>query len=144
MSEASPETAYEGPLPAVTNLNAPHWEALREHRLVAPHCDTCGRAWLPPGPWCPSCWSRAFRWAELSGRGTVTSLVRFHQQYYRSGPFQVPYAVAEVTLEEGPRLYGQLVQAEPEVGLAVEVCYDDVSEDLTLARFRPRGWEDSR
>jgi uncharacterized OB-fold protein len=67
----------------------------------------------------------------------VTSFVRFHQQYYRRGPFEVPYAVAEVTLEEGPRLLAQLVDADPAVGLAVEACYDDVAPDLTLARFRP-------
>jgi uncharacterized OB-fold protein len=128
---------YTGPLPAVTNLNAPYWEALRRHRLAAPRCDDCQRAWLPPGPWCPRCWSRAFGWVELSGRGTVTSFVRFHQQYYRNGPWEVPYAVAEVTLEEGPRLYAQLVGVEPTVGLAVEAAYHDVSPDLTLARFRP-------
>jgi uncharacterized protein len=133
----STEASYEGPLPAVTNLNAPHWEALRQHRLAAPRCEACGHVWLPPGPWCTRCWSRAFRWVDLSGRGTVTSFVRFHQQYYRNAPFEVPYAVAEVTLEEGPRLYAQLVGAEPTVGLAVEVCYDDVSPELTLARFRP-------
>lgn len=134
------DVTYEGPLPAVTNLNRPHWDALREHRLVAPRCDACGTVWLPPGPWCVACWSRAFQWVPLSGRGTVTSWVRFHQQYYRRGPFDVPYAVAEVTLEEGPRMYAQLLPgAEPVVGLAVDVCYDDVSPDLTLARFAPLG-----
>jgi uncharacterized OB-fold protein len=135
----SAEAVYEGPLPAVTNLNAPHWEALRQHRLAAQRCAACGLAWLPPGPWCPRCWSRTFDWVDLSGRGAVTSFVRFHQQYFRNGPFEAPYAVAEVTLEEGPRLYAQIVGAEPSVGQAVEVCYDDVSADLTLARFRPRG-----
>jgi uncharacterized OB-fold protein len=68
----------------------------------------------------------------------VSAFVRFHQRYYRQGPFDVPYAVAEVTLEEGPRLYARLQDAEPVTGMAVEVCYDDVSDDLTLARFRPR------
>lgn len=130
---------YEGPLPAVTNLNGPWWEGLRDHRLTAPRCDACGHVWLPPGPWCVRCWSRAFGWVELSGRGTVTSFVRFHQRYYRQGPFDVPYAVAEVTLEEGPRLYARLDGAEPTIGLDVQVVYDDVSEDLTLARFRPTG-----
>jgi uncharacterized OB-fold protein len=131
------ERAYDGPLPAVTSLNRPHWDGLREHRLMAQRCDDCGRVWLPPGPWCPFCWSRASTWVELSGRGTVTAFVRFHQRYYRQGPFEVPYAVSEVTLEEGPRLYARLVDAEPFTGLAVEICYDDVSDDLTLARFRP-------
>lgn len=128
---------YLGPLPAVTNLNRPYWEALRDHRLTAPRCDRCGLVWLPPGPWCPSCWSRSWTWIDCSGRGTVSAWVRFHRQYYRSGAFEVPYAVAEVTLEEGPRLYAQIVGAEPVRGLAVEVVFADVSDDLTLARFRP-------
>ncbi len=136
--EPSPPEPYEGPLPAVTNLNRPHWEALREHRLVAPRCDHCARCWLPPGPWCPACWSRSFTWTELSGLGIVTSWVRFHQQYFRRGPFEIPYAVAEVTLAEGPRLYARPVDgAEPAVGQAVEICYEDVSAELTLARVRP-------
>lgn len=144
MSTPSTAAPYPGPLPAVTPLNRPFWDGLREHRLVAPRCDGCGRVWLPPGPWCPACWSRAFTWAQLSGLGIITSWVRFHQAYYRDGPFQVPYVVAEVTLEEGPRLYALLdapegaAEAEPVGGMAVEVVYDDVSEDLTLARVRPR------
>ncbi len=134
-ADALPAT-YSGPLPAVTNLNRPHWEGLREHRLVAPRCDRCSHVWLPPGPWCPSCWSRAFIWVELSGLGTITSWVRFHQQYYAAGPFEVPYAVVEVSLAEGPRLYGQLTDTvEPVVGTAVRVAYQDVSVDLTLVRF---------
>ena len=52
----------------------------------------------------------------------------------------VPYNVAEVTLDEGPRLITNLVDIEPgsiRVGLPVEIVYDDVAEELTLARFRP-------
>jgi uncharacterized protein len=131
---------YEGPLPAVTNLNRPHWDALRDHRLLAQRCRQCATVWLPPGPWCVACWSPAFDWIELGGKATVTSWVRFHQQYYRRGPFQVPYVVAEVTLPEGPRLYAQLIgDDEPVVGLAVEICYEDVSPDLTLIRVRRAG-----
>ena len=130
---------YRGPLPAVTNLNRPHWEGLTEHRLLVQRCSACGHRWLPPGPWCVACWSRDVEWVECSGRGIVTSFVRFHQQYYRDGPWEVPYAVAEVTLEEGPRLYAQLVDVEPAVGLAVEVCFDDLAPDLSVARFRARG-----
>ena len=127
---------YRGPLPAVTNLNRPHWEGLVQHRLLVQRCSACGHRWLPPGPWCVSCWSRDTQWEEVSGRGTVTSFVRFHQQYYRDGPFEVPYGVAEVTLEEGPRLYAQLVDVEPVVGVGVEVCFEDLAADLTVARFR--------
>ena len=127
---------YEGPLPAVTNLNRPYWDGLRDHRLLTQRCGACNRPWLPPGPWCPLCWSLDHVWEPLSGRGTISSWVRFHQQYYRRGPFEVPYEVVEVTLAEGPRLYAQLLQGEPLTGAAVEIVYHDVSPELTLARFR--------
>ena len=129
---------YRGPLPAVTNLNRPHWEGLTEHRLLVQRCSACGRtAGCRPGRGACRAGRVTSSGSRCSGRGTVTSFVRFHQQYYRDGPFEVPYAVAEVTLEEGPRLYAQLVDAEPQVGLAVEVCYEDLAPDLTVARFRP-------
>lgn len=132
--------AYDGPLPAVSNLNRPHWDGLREHRLLAPRCDDCGHVWLPPGPWCVACWSRSTSWVELAGTGTIASWVRFHQRYYRSAAFAVPYVVAEVTLAEGPRVTARLVEGtEPAVGLAVVASYDDVSPELTLLRFRPAG-----
>ena len=129
---------YRGPLPAVTNLNRPHWEGLTEHRLLVQRCSACGRtAGCRPGRGACRAGRVTSTGSRCSGRGTVTSFVRFHQQYYRDGPFEVPYAVAEVTLEEGPRLYAQLVDVEPQVGLAVEVCYEDLAPDLTVARFRP-------
>jgi uncharacterized protein len=137
MSDAPAE--YLGPLPAVTNLNRPFWEGLRAHEVRAQRCGSCGLTWMPAGPWCPSCGSRDASWVALSGRGVVGSWVRYHQEYYRSGAFPVPYVVAEVTLEEGPRLYATLDDAEPEVGLAVEITFADVSADLTLPRCRPRG-----
>ena len=134
--------AYNGPLPAVTSLNRPYWEGLRRHELSVPRCDNCSIFWLPPGPWCPGCWSRQFTWTAVSGRGTVTSWVRFHKRYFHDGAFDVPYAVVEVTLAEGPRVYANLVDhagEAPTAGLSVEVCFEDVADDLTLARFRPTG-----
>ena len=136
MTNADADTnGYEGPLPAVTNLNRPFWDGLREHRLLAQRCAGCEAVWLPPGPWCPRCWSLEHTWSPLSGRGTISSWVRFHQQYYRRGPFEVPYEVVEVTLAEGPRLYGQLTSGTPVTGAPVVVVYADVTTELTLARF---------
>lgn len=43
--------------------------------------------------------------------------------------------------EEGPRLTSNVVGASYEelaVGMAVEVVFDDVTETITLPRFRPR------
>ncbi len=45
-----------------------------------------------------------------------------------------------VTLEEGPRLFSNLVdppEGEIEIGLPVEVTFDDVTPEVTLVKFKP-------
>jgi uncharacterized OB-fold protein len=66
--------------------------------------------------------------------------VVFHRAYFSSFEPEVPYNVAEVELDEGPRLLTNLVEvdnAEIRVGMPVEVVFDDVTEEVTLAKFRP-------
>ena len=53
----------------------------------------------------------------------------------------IPYNAAQVELEEGPRLTTSLVGVRNEdivVGLEVEAVFDDVDDETTLPRFRPR------
>lgn len=135
-------TTYNKPLPAISSLNRPYWEGLKRHELVMPRCTDCGTIWYPPAPFCPECWSRAVTWQKLSGRGKVNSWVVFHQAYFSSFKDDIPYNVAEVELAEGPRLLTNLVgvdNAEIRVGMPVEVVFDDVTEEITLAKFRPVG-----
>ncbi len=133
---------YTKPLPAVSNLNRPYWEGLVRRELRLQRCNKCSRVWYPPGPWCPACWSEDHTWSALSGRGRVSSWVVFHQAYFPSFADELPYNVAEVELDEGPRLLTNLVDvAEDEIriGLPVEIVYDTVVEGVTLAKFRPVG-----
>jgi uncharacterized OB-fold protein len=51
----------------------------------------------------------------------------------------VPYNVAIVELDEGPRLMTSIVGCDPEalkVGTPVEIVYDDINDEITLPRFR--------
>jgi uncharacterized OB-fold protein len=80
-------------------------------------------------------------WQPLSGRGTVTAWVVFHQAYFASFTSDVPYNVAEVELDEGPRLLTNLVEVENDaitMGMPVEIVFDDVTDEVTLAKFQPR------
>ena len=55
---------------------------------------------------------------------------------------RVPYNVVVVELEEGPFFHSNVVGCPNQavhIGMPVEVVFDDVSEDVTLPRFRPRG-----
>ena len=100
---------YSKPMPAISSLNQPYWDALKQHQLVMPKCQACEKIWYPPTPFCPRCWSREFSWEKLSGRGAVNSWVVFHQAYFASFTDDLPYNVTEVELEEGPRLLTNLV-----------------------------------
>ena len=136
-----PENPYQKPLPAISSLNKPYWDGLRNRELKFQKCDGCGKIWAPPAPLCPICWSRKFTWTRLSGRGRVSSWVVFHQPYFRSFEADIPYNVAEVELDEGPRLLTNLVDVSNDaicLNLPVEVVFDAVTDHVTLARFRPR------
>lgn len=136
-----PESQYQKPLPAITSLNQPYWEALKRRELRMQQCDGCGRVWFPPSPLCPGCWSRKFTWTQLSGRGRVNSWVVFHQAYFKSYEHDIPYNVAEVELDEGPRILTNLVGiANDQIrgGMPVEVVFDDATPEITLAKFQPR------
>lgn len=131
---------YAKPMPAVSSLNRPYWEGLKQHRFVMPNCNDCGKTWYPPTPFCPECWSRSFSWHQLSGRGRVNSWVVFYQAYFSSFKDDIPYNVAEIELEEGPRLLTNLVEvdhADIRIGMPVEISFDDVTDEITLAKFKP-------
>jgi hypothetical protein len=52
----------------------------------------------------------------------------------------LPYVLAIVELDEGPRLTTNIVGATPEevrVDMPVRAAYDDVTPDLTLLKFEP-------
>ena len=78
----------------------------------------------------------------MSGRGEVFSFYWMHQVYHPGFAAEVPYAVVIVALEEGPHVLSNLVGCSREqlrIGLPVEVVFEDVSETVTLPKFRPRG-----
>ncbi len=136
-----PQAPYQKPLPTISPLNQPYWDGLRNRELRLQKCDDCASVWYPPSPRCPSCWSRKSTWTRLSGRGRVSSWVVFHQSYFRGFEGQVPYNVAEVELEEGPRLLTNLVGISNDAiraQMPVEIVYEDATEDVTLAKFKPR------
>jgi uncharacterized OB-fold protein len=135
------ESTYTKPLPGISSLNQPYWEGLRRHELTLQRCDNCATVWNPPAPLCPKCWSRKFTWTRLSGRGRVNSWVVFHQAYFRGFESDLPHNVAEIELDEGPRLLTNLVDVANDdirAGMPVEIVFERATDEITLAKFRPR------
>ena len=52
----------------------------------------------------------------------------------------LPYVMAYVELDEGLKMLTNLVDCTPEqvkIGMPVEVVFEDVTPEVTLAKFRP-------
>lgn len=128
------------PIPRIDELSRHYWEAAKQHELVLQKCQDCGHYRYPPGETCPFCLSDGLKWVKASGRGTVYTWTVFHQVYHPAFEKDIPYAVVTVELEEGPRLLTNMVDCEVgaiNIGMPVEVVFDDITEEITLPKFRP-------
>ena len=93
----------------------------------------------PPSILCPNCHSQQTQWIVASGQGTIHTYVVYHQAFHPSFKDKLPYVVAVVRLAEGPMLMSNIVGCPPEAvacDLPVTVTWDDVSEEVSLPKFR--------
>lgn len=114
------------------------WEGADNGKLLIQHCTACDTLRHPPGPMCPHCRSLEWDTVQASGRGTLYSFVIMH--YPLIPPFDYPNPIGLVELEEGSRLVTQLVDVkltDIEIGMSVEVVFNEVEEGLVLPQFRP-------
>lgn len=93
----------------ITDINRPYWEAMADGRLSFQQCGDCGHRWLPPRAECPRCLSSDRHWLQSSGHGRLISWVVYHQSFHAMTTDWVPYNVAIVELEEGPRLISNII-----------------------------------
>ena len=90
--------------PIVNALNAPFWAAADDGRLVLPTCVASGRAFWPPSPLSPFVSGGPVDWRSSSGEGTLLSVVVYRRVFQQAFAPRLPYGVALVALDEGPRL----------------------------------------
>ncbi len=131
---------YAKPLPVPTPETEPFWSAARDHRLSLPKCAACGTVRFPPSAHCPDCGAAEHDWVDLSGTGKVFSFVTFQRLYNKGWEGEIPYVVALIQLDEGPRILSGLTgidAADVVCDMPVKVVFDDVTEDVTLPKFTP-------
>jgi len=131
---------YKGPLPKPDKDSEVYWDAARRHELVLQQCRACERFRFYPRLVCPHCLSDQFEWRRASGRGVVYSFTVIHRPPFPAFRDHVPYVLALIDLEEGVRMMSNVVGCEPSevrIGLPVEVTFADVTEEVTLPKFKP-------
>jgi uncharacterized OB-fold protein len=133
-------TSYDKPLPVIDADSKGYWDYARSHRLSVQVCKACGHRHFPPTPVCPNCLSDAQTWEPVSGRGTLVSWVTFHRAYWPAFRDDLPYHVCLVQLDDGPLIVSNFAGNIPhnaEMGMPMKVQFDDVTPDISLAKFVP-------
>ena len=126
------------PRPAPESI--PYWEAAKQHRLELPQCEACSGYWFPPSRTCPHCLSADVRWTQVSGRGKVFSFVIYDRVYHPAFEGEVPYVVALIELDEGPRLISNVVgfaAADVRCEMRVKIVFDDMPGGASVPKFMP-------
>jgi len=116
------------------------WDGCARNELLLQRCSACGTFRHPPSAVCPNCLSAQHEWVAVGGRGTVYTFAVVRQALAKAWEDKVPYTVAVIELEEGPRFLTELVGIDPDavtIGLPVEVSFTQ-RDDVTLPLFRPR------
>lgn len=132
------------PIPAIANEAKPFWDAAAQQQLKIQRCKDC-KAWVwTPKPSCGECGSENLKWTAMSGKGEIYSFTVIRQIVGRgaSKAFEpdIPYVVAWVDLDEGPRLITNVVGCPPDqvkLGMKVTVQFEKASEKVWLPKFRP-------
>jgi uncharacterized OB-fold protein len=130
------QTAAARPVPHPTRLSRPFWDACRDRRLIVQQCRACQTYLFIPREFCSTCLSRDLTWVPALGTGRIVT----HTAVWRpqTSAFSVPYVIAVIRLDEGYEMLTNVVHAEPDqitIGAKVQVCFVDVTEDVTLPCF---------
>lgn len=128
------------PVPLPDPETQPFWDAAAEGVLKVQQCQECANHVFYPRLVCPECLSEALIWKPVSGRARIYSLTVVH----RAAPAfrdDLPFVVALVDLEEGPRMMTRILTEnpdEPRIGDAVEVEFFPQDPGPPLPFFRVR------
>jgi uncharacterized protein len=136
------DRASTKPVPDVTALTRPFWEAGAKGELHMQRCTACGHIRFPVGPVCTACLGEGCEWVRLSGKGRVLTHLVFHRAYSPAWKGEVPYSVVMVQLPEGPRMFSDIVDPERRfieadlVGREVQVSFDAMTPTIGVPRFQ--------
>ena len=137
-----PDNPYTKPLPTPSPETKRFWDGCKKHELWIPYCRACESFFWYPRSHCPKCFSWDVEWRKASGRGKIYTFAIQYRAWHPGWANETPYVNAMVDLDEGPRLYTNIVGVDPDskkiaCDMPVEVVFEDVTGEITLPKFRP-------
>ncbi|MDH4144219.1 MAG: Zn-ribbon domain-containing OB-fold protein [Acidimicrobiia bacterium] len=121
-----------------------YWEGAGRGELVLQRCRSCSTVQSKPRNVCATCLSNDIEHFVASGRGTIYTFTVTEQNMAPPFNAHLPYVMAYVALDEGPRLLTHIVGCDPaDVRIGQAVVADFQQQDRTdgeafaVPRFRP-------
>ena len=106
-------------------------EIPQRYNLIGNKCRKCDWINFPPRSICKKCNDHDFERFDLKGEGKIITYT-----IIRAAPLGfedlVPYAIAIIRLDDGPRITAQIVDcdsSEVDIGKRVKVCFRKIAED---------------
>ena len=128
------------PVPRPNSVSAPFWEAAKEGRLRIQRCQACGAYVFYPREVCSECLAAELEWVHASGKGTLYSFTIARAPTHPAFSDDVPYVIAIVELEEGPRITTNIIDCPEEdirIGMALQATFPQIEDSQALVKFRP-------
>jgi len=132
---------HNKPLPEISEFSRPFWEGALHGQLKVQECTECHTRDFLPKPWCVECGSRSLIWKTIRGQGeiysfTVATAVMMNLPGWKE---ELPLVLGLIDLDEGPRLYGQIVGVGAQtlqIGMRVEPVFERISDEAGIVKFR--------
>ena len=109
------------------------WDAAAEGKLMIGKCTACRATCYYPRAMCPVCFSDKTELQQASGKGTI-----YTYSVMRRAP--IPYAIAYVTLAEGPTMMTNIVDCDLDkirIGQAVRLVFKPSDGGPPVPMFTP-------
>ena len=124
-------------LPVIDATSERFWSSVKNHRMELPRCAACRSFHWPARDRCPHCLADRLEWLPVAGTGSIYSYAVYHQLYHAAFEGALPYNVAIIELDEGPRLVSSvdLHGEQIAIGRRVRIEYEDIEGQCALHRF---------
>jgi uncharacterized OB-fold protein len=109
-------------------------EIPQRYNIKGNKCGSCNEIFFPPREACPFCRRKSMgKMSELtlSGKGKIVTYTIIHESP-ENFKEQVPYPIAIIKLNEGPRVTAQIVDcdiSDVKIGMKVESTFRRIQED---------------
>ena len=114
------------------------YNGCKEKKLLFQKCKNCSHIIWPNSLFCPKCYNNNLDLIESEGYGTIYTFTIFRVAFHKAFKDKLPYTVAVIELDEGPKLVSNIVDTplnEVKIGKKVEVTWDSYGNTF-LPKFK--------